>query len=115
MLLIGNYAKNYTHLDQVLTLIACASSPSQWATGVTVNGATITMLPSPNPQTLGYCTNQLYDFVVTAVNNNIIRISGGKHQGVPPTVSCYKRCDNSFMGKQCKLSPPIGSSMIACM
>ena len=59
--------------------------------------------------------DQKYEFIVTAVNNNIIRVSGGKHQDVPPTVSCYKRCDNSFMGKQCKLSPPIGSSMIACI
>lgn len=63
----------------------------------------------------GYRQAQTFEFVVTCINNNIIRVSGGKHQDVPPTVSCYKRCDNSFMGKQCKLSPPIGSSMIACM
>lgn len=53
----------------------------------------------------GYYQAQTYEFVITCVNNNIIRVSGGKHQGVPPTVSCYKRCDNSFMEKQCKLSP----------
>jgi hypothetical protein len=58
---------------------------------------------------------QTFEFVVTCVNNNIIRVSGGKHQDVPPTVSCYKRCDNSFMEKQCKLSPLISSSMIECM
>jgi len=58
---------------------------------------------------------QTFEFVVTCVNNNIIRVSGGKHQDVPPTVSCYKRCDNSFMEKQCKLSPLIRSSMIECM
>ncbi len=34
-------------------------------------------LPVPNPQTSGYCTAQAFDFIVTAVNNNIIRISGG--------------------------------------
>jgi hypothetical protein len=61
----------------------------------------------------GYYSAQTFEFIVTCVNNNIIRVSGGKHQGVPPTVSCHKRCDNSFVGKQCKLSPPI--NMIACM
>lgn len=61
--------------------------------------------------------SQKYEFIITAVNNNIIRVSGGKAPSVPQTVSCYKRCDNSFMGKQCKLSPPINSisSLIACM
>jgi hypothetical protein len=53
----------------------------------------------------GYYQAQTYEFIVTCINNNIIRVSGGKHQDVPPTVSCYKRCDNSFIGKQCKLSP----------
>ena len=52
-----------------------------------------------------YNRGQQFQFIVTAVNNNIIRISGGKVPNVPPTVSCYKRCDNSFIGKQCKLSP----------
>jgi len=32
---------------------------------------------------------QTYQFVITAVNNNIIRISGGKHPNVPSTVGCY--------------------------
>ena len=63
----------------------------------------------------GYFQKQTFEFVVTCVNNNIIRVSGGKHQGVPPTVSCYKRCDNSFIEKQCKLSPLISSNMIECM
>ena len=53
----------------------------------------------------GYTNAQTFEFIVTCVNNNIIRISGGKIPCVPPTVSCYKRCDNSFVGKQCKLSP----------
>lgn len=57
----------------------------------------------------GYYQAQTYEFVITCVNNNIIRVSGGKLPRVPPTVSCYKRCDNSFIGKQCKLSP-----MISC-
>jgi hypothetical protein len=46
-----------------------------------------------------------YCFITTAVNNNIIRISGGKPQDVPPTVSCYPRCNISWMGKQCKILP----------
>ena len=58
---------------------------------------------------------QTFEFITTCINNNIIRVSGGKPPGVPPTVSCQKRCDNSFLGKQCKLSPPISSLMIECM
>ena len=34
-------------------------------------------IPGPSPPTAGYSTNQVYQFIVTAVNNNIIRISGG--------------------------------------
>ena len=34
-------------------------------------------IPGPSPPTPGYSTNQVYQFIVTAVNNNIIRISGG--------------------------------------
>jgi hypothetical protein len=48
---------------------------------------------------------QLYEFIITAVNNNIIRISGGKHPSVLPTVGCQSRCDMSWMGKQCNMSP----------
>jgi hypothetical protein len=47
-----------------------------------------------------------YSFITTALNNNIIRISGGKRtKNVPPTVSCYPRCNISWMGKQCKILP----------
>jgi hypothetical protein len=56
---------------------------------------------------MNYQNNQTYEFITTAVNNNIIRISGGKNLNVPQTVRCRKRCDNSFMGKHCKLSPKI--------
>lgn len=48
---------------------------------------------------------QMYEFIVTAVNNNIIRISGGKLPKVLPTVSCHKRCNVSLVGKQCKTLP----------
>lgn len=34
-------------------------------------------IPGPSPPTAGYSTGQNYQFIVTAVNNNIIRISGG--------------------------------------
>ena len=35
---------------------------------------------------------QTYEFCVTAVNNNIIRISGGE-EIVPPTSGCFERCE----------------------
>jgi len=51
------------------------------------------------------CTNgaQTFRFVVTAINNNIIRISGGKLPNVPPTVDCYHGCGMTMMGKQCNI------------
>lgn len=48
---------------------------------------------------------QTFEFLVTAVNNNIIRISGGKRPKVPSTVGCQSRCDISWLGKQCNMSP----------
>ena len=45
---------------------------------------------------------QLFEFIVTAVNNNIIRISGGKLPSVLSTVDCQQRCSFSLLGKQCK-------------
>jgi hypothetical protein len=45
---------------------------------------------------------QTYSFIVTAVNNNIIRISGGK-PNVPPTVDCYHGCGITMMEKQCNI------------
>ena len=53
----------------------------------------------------GLNSAQTFEFVLTAVNNNIIRISGGKHPKVPPTADCRKSCGNTFSDKQCKLSP----------
>ena len=51
---------------------------------------------------------QTYEFLVTAVNNNIIRISGGalgsKNRRVE-TGGCQSRCDISWLGKQCNMSP----------
>ena len=50
----------------------------------------------------GLNSAQTYEFVLTAVNNNIIRISGGKTPRVPPTGECGKRCVDSFFDKHCK-------------
>jgi hypothetical protein len=69
--------------------------------------ASVAAKTAAGPGSISSQTGQKYEFIVTAVNNNIIRISGGKLPSVPQTVDCYKRCDNSFMGKQCKLSPLI--------
>ena len=81
----------------------------------------VSIIPTASPgaidaatpsSTVSYRNNQTYEFITTAVNNNIIRISGGKNLNVPQTVRCYKRCDNSFVGKHCKLSP---KNLILCM
>lgn len=48
---------------------------------------------------------QTFEFIVTGVNNNIIRVSGGKRPKVPSTVGCQSRCDISWLGKQCNMSP----------
>lgn len=55
------------------------------------------------PDGSGLTFPQTYRFITTVVNNNIIRISGGKHK-VPSTVGCHIRYDISYMGKQCKIS-----------
>ena len=46
---------------------------------------------------------QTYQFIVTAVNNNIIRISGGRNPRVPPTVNCFDGCGITMEGKQCNI------------
>jgi hypothetical protein len=69
---------------------------------------------NPGPSGSGYYQAQTFEFVVTCINNNIIRVSGGKAPSVPQTVGCYKRCDISFMEKQCNISP-FQSTMIECM
>ena len=47
---------------------------------------------------------QTYQFITTAVNNNIIRVSGGAlgRNGKPKTGGCYQRCSFSLVDKQCK-------------
>ena len=50
---------------------------------------------------LGGQTSTVFEFIVTAVNNNIIRISGGalgKH-GKPKTGRCFNRCGKTIKGK----------------
>jgi hypothetical protein len=49
----------------------------------------------------GQGTATTFEFIVTAVNNNIIRISGGalgKH-GKPKTGRCFNRCGNTIRDK----------------
>lgn len=49
--------------------------------------------------------NQTFAFWVTAVNNNIIRVSGGalgQKTGRPKTGGCRQSCDITLMDKQCK-------------
>ena len=56
---------------------------------------------------------QTYEFITTAVNNNIVRISGGR--SVPSTVGCRQRCSNSLTGKQCNYySGTSSSGYITC-
>ena len=49
----------------------------------------------------GYYSAQTFEFVVTCINNNIIRVSGGalgKH-GKPRTGRCFKSCGKTFREK----------------
>jgi hypothetical protein len=92
---------NYGKLTNVSIVPEASASAVSAASG---NGATGS----------GYYQAQTFEFVVTCINNNIIRVSGGKAPSVPQTVRCHKRCDNSFMGKHCKLSP-LNCYMIECI
>lgn len=64
---------------------------------------------APGEQTAAACypnnwkRPQQFRFVVTAVNNNIIRISGGRNPSVPPTVGCQNSCGMTILGKQCNV------------
>jgi hypothetical protein len=62
----------------------------------------------------GTPSSQSYEFICCAVNNNIIRISGGKTPRVPPTADCYESYDNTFIDKQCNLSS-FNNNLIECM
>lgn len=95
---------NYGKLTNVSILPEASASAIDAATGGGSTGS-------------GYYQAQTFEFIVTSINNNIIRVSGGKHPRVPPTVRCPIRCDNSYRGKHCKLSPHDipQQSMIMCM
>jgi hypothetical protein len=62
----------------------------------------------------GLATSQTFEFICCAVNNNIIRISGGKTPRVPPTADCYESYDNTLIDKQCNLSS-FNNNLIECM
>jgi hypothetical protein len=95
---------NYGKLTNVSIVPEASSSAVTAAVGVGVEDGTGTGVAYP----------QTFEFVITCINNNIIRVSGGKAPSVPQTVGCYKRCDISFMEKQCNISP-FQSTMIECM
>ncbi len=51
----------------------------------------------------GYYHSQTFEFIVTGVNNNIIRVSGGalgKH-GKPRTGRCFNSCGKTIIDKHC--------------
>ena len=91
--------------DAVSSAQATVSTTSQspFSTFGILNPPGYPVVALPGTVTPGYGAK--YSFITTAVNNNIIRISGGKPQEVPPTVSCYSRCNISWIGKQCKILP----------
>jgi hypothetical protein len=60
-----------------------------------------TGLSNPNGVGTGYYQAQTFEFVITCINNNIIRVSGGalgKH-GKPRTGRCFKSCGKTFREK----------------
>jgi hypothetical protein len=95
---------NYGKLTNVSIVPEASSSAVTAAVGLGVEDGSGTGVAYP----------QTFEFVITCINNNIIRVSGGKAPSVPQTVGCYKRCDISFMEKQCNISP-FQSTMIECM
>jgi hypothetical protein len=96
---------NYGKLTNVSIIPAASPDAisSANAAGTPANSGTVTA---------GYAAK--YDFITCALNNNIIRISGGKLPKVPPTVSCYPRCNISWIGKQCKILPQLWRQGCVC-
>ena len=63
--------------------------------------AAATGLSAPLGVGTGYYQAQTFEFVITCINNNIIRVSGGalgKH-GKPRTGRCFKSCGKTFREK----------------
>ena len=91
---------------------------SQLAAGSTAAAAIYPGYPTnvQNPNPLAYSTSAnptSYEFIVTCVNNNIIRISGGKPKGAFNS-RLLKRCNISFSEKQCKILPYLLDKYITC-
>ncbi len=64
----------------------------------------------------GLSSKQTFEFICCAVNNNIIRISGGKLPNVPPTADCFESYDITFEDKQCNMSSfNYNYNLIECM
>lgn len=66
-----------------------------------VEAQTAAQAVAPAPITVSRA--QTFRFIVTSINNNIIRISGGRNPSVPPTVGCQDGCGITIMGKQCNV------------
>ena len=83
---------NYGKLTNV-SIVPEASASAVTAASVTAQ--------NPGPSGSGYYQPQTFEFVVTCINNNIIRVSGGalgKH-GKPRTGRCFKSCGKTFREK----------------
>ena len=65
------------------------------------SGSAVTAAGGSGGEGSGYSGVQTFEFVVTCINNNIIRVSGGalgKH-GKPRTGRCFKSCGKTFREK----------------
>ncbi|NBP16621.1 hypothetical protein EBU95_19895 [bacterium] len=80
---------NYGKLTNVSIIPEASSSAITAATGDAQSSGT------------GYTSPQTYQFIVTCINNNIIRVSGGAlgKNGKPKIGRCFKSCGNTFRGK----------------
>ncbi len=101
-----SYSLDFISLDPLgstnfgkLTNVSVVPEASQGA----IQAATITAATAN--RAAGLNSAQTFEFVLTAVNNNIIRVSGGKNPRVPPTTDCRVSCDTAFWDKQCNVSP----------
>ena len=63
----------------------------------------VSIIPQATPSAFSDSLVQKYDFITTAVNNNIIRISGGAlgRNGKPKTGSCRVSYHSTYTDKQC--------------
>lgn len=96
-----SYSLDFISLDPMgstnygkLTNVSIVPEASQSA----INNASV-----PGTAAEGLATLQKFEFILTCVNNNIIRVSGGAlgENGKPRTGGCYQSCDYTLIDKQC--------------